>query len=235
MKTNITAKAYKADCCDEAKNRSYRRKTSHAASNTMRTSIEKPNPNRDPEDSYKRQPRIPLASQQNLERPRLVAHQAYGCEEPPKLNDWPEHPIFPSNGSHGAFVLGAVYEEPGCAFDVLASNRQLDLWRLLHVLYPLAIYVRCPDVEPVSVQNKPDRDFVWFPGLTTIVSQTRGLFPSDPPQSRKFSRFHHLSLATFNMTQLVSCDAMGSIVAIETALWHAYIPLKPTPDLASRR
>jgi len=26
---------------------------------------------------------------------------------------WPEHPIFPSNGSHGAFVLGAVYEETG--------------------------------------------------------------------------------------------------------------------------
>jgi hypothetical protein len=31
---------------------------------------------------------IPLARQQNLERPRLVAHQANGCEEPSELNDW---------------------------------------------------------------------------------------------------------------------------------------------------
>src|SRR5260370_33859251 len=111
----------------------------------MRTSIRKPKPSRDPKESYKRRTLITLASQQNLERPRLVAHQADGCEEPPKLNDWPEHPVFLSNGSHGAFVLGAVCEEPGCAFDVLASTGQLGLWRLLHVRHPFTIYVPCTD------------------------------------------------------------------------------------------
>ena len=50
----------------------------------MRTSIRKPNPNRDPKESYKLRTLIPLGSQQNLERPRLVARQADGCEEPPK-------------------------------------------------------------------------------------------------------------------------------------------------------
>ena len=41
---------------------------------------------------------------------------------PPKLNDWPEHPVFPTNGGHGAFVLGAVLEEPGCAFERLPAD-----------------------------------------------------------------------------------------------------------------
>src|SRR5713101_3471514 len=150
-------------------------KTSHAASNTMRTSIRKPNPNRHPKESYKRRTLIPLASQQNLERPRLVAHQADGCEEPSELNDWPEHPVFPSNGSHGAFVLGAICEEPGCAFDLLASNGQLDLWRLLHVLHPLAIYVRRTDVKPVTIHNEPDRNFVRLPGFASVMGQPRRL------------------------------------------------------------
>jgi uncharacterized protein (TIGR02246 family) len=33
------------------------------------------------------------------------------------LNDWPEHPVLPPNGSHGVFVLGAVGEESCCAFE----------------------------------------------------------------------------------------------------------------------
>jgi hypothetical protein len=165
----------------------------------MRTSIRRPNPNRDPKESDKRRILIPLASQQNLERPRLVAHQADGCEEPPKLNDWPEHPVFSSNGSHGAFVLGAICKEPGCAFDVLASNGQLDLWRLLHVLHPLAIYVRRTDVKPVAIQNEPNRDFVGLPGLASIMSQGRGLLARYPLQSLKCVRFPKLSFGNFNM------------------------------------
>ncbi len=80
------------------------------------------NPNRDPKESYKRRTLIPLASQQNLERPRLVAHQADGCEEPPKLNDWPEHPVLPPNGNHGAFVFATVGEESCCAFERLPAD-----------------------------------------------------------------------------------------------------------------
>src|SRR5216683_1153246 len=152
---------------------------------------------------HNRRTLIPLASQQNLERPRLVAHQADGCEEPSELNDWPEHPVFPSNGSHGAFVLGAICEEPGCAFDLLASNGQLDLWRLLHVLHPLAIYVRRTDVKPVAIQNEPDRNFVRLPGFASVIGQPRRLLSGYLPQSRKFGRFHKLSLATFNMNRQV--------------------------------
>jgi hypothetical protein len=98
------------------------RKTSHAANNTMRTSIRKPNPNRDPKESYKRRTLIPLASQQNLERSCVVAHQADGCEEPPKLNDGPEHPVLPPNGSHGAFVFATVGEESCCTIECLPAD-----------------------------------------------------------------------------------------------------------------
>jgi hypothetical protein len=101
-----------------------------------------------------------------------------GDEEPPKLNDWPEHPVFPTNGSHGAFVVGAVCEEPGCAFDVLVSNGQLDLWRLLHVLHPLAIYVRCTDVKPVAIQNEPDRNFVRLAGFASVMVSLVVCFPA---------------------------------------------------------
>jgi hypothetical protein len=121
---------------------------------------------------------ILLASQQNLERPRLVAHQADGCEEPPKLNDWPEHPVFPSNGSHGASVLGAVCEETGCAFDVLATDGQPDLRRLLDVAHPLAVYVRGADVELIVIQNEPNRDFVGLPGLASMMSRVVVCLPS---------------------------------------------------------
>jgi hypothetical protein len=62
------------------------------------------------------------------------------------------------------------------------------------VLHPLPLHRRCPDVEPISVRNKPDRDFVWFPGLTTVVSQPRSLFPGNAPQSVQYVGFHKPSL-----------------------------------------
>ncbi len=56
-----------------------------------------------------------------------------------------------------------------------ASNGQLDLWRLLHVLHPLAIYVRRADVKPVAIQNQPDRNFVRLPGFASIMGHPRRL------------------------------------------------------------
>src|SRR5216683_4632795 len=87
------------------------------------------------------------------------------------------------------------------AFDVLASNGQLDMWRLLHVLHPLAIYVRCTSVKPVAIQNEPDRNFVRLPGFASVMGQPRRLLCGHLPQSRKFGRFHKLLLATFNMNR----------------------------------
>src|ERR1700746_1175777 len=91
-------------------------------------------------------------------------------------------------------MLRSVGEESGCTLEVLVADRQLDLWCLLHVLHPLALYVCSTDVEPVAIQNKPDRDFVWVPGLTTVVSQLRSLFPSHAPQSIQYVGFHKPSL-----------------------------------------
>jgi hypothetical protein len=71
----------------------------------------------------------------------------------------------------------------------------------LHVLHPLAIYVRCTDVKPVAIQNEPDRNFVRLPGFASVMGQPRRLLSGYLPQSRKFGRFHKLSLATFNMNQ----------------------------------
>jgi hypothetical protein len=144
---------------------------------------------------------IPLACQRDLERARIVAHQTHSAEDAPKLNDWSKHPIFPPNGSHSAFMLRSVSEEPGCSFEILSADRQLYLRRLLHIPHPLAIHVRCADVEPVAVKDEPDRDVVGLLGLASILTQSRGLLSRYPPQSRKFGRFHKLSLATFNMNQ----------------------------------
>ena len=45
-----------------------------------------------------------------------------------------------------------------------------------------------------SVQNKPDRDFVWLPGLASVMGQPSSVLSGYPPQSCKFSRFHkHLA------------------------------------------
>ena len=89
-------------------------------------------------------------------------------------------------------MLGAVDEEPCCAFEFLASNGQLDLRRLLNVSHPLAVHVRGADVEPVTVQNKPDRDFVRLPSLASIMGQGCGLLASYSFESRKCARFHKL-------------------------------------------
>ena len=163
----MRAKAYRAECCHEARACTPAaptpRKTSHAASNTMRTSIRKPNPHRDPKESYKRRTLIPLACQSDLERARVVAHQTHCAEYAPKLNDWSKHPIFPPNGSHCAFMLRSVSEESGCTLEVLAADRQPDVRRFLNVAHPVAVHVRCADVEPVAVKNEPDRDLVGLP------------------------------------------------------------------------
>jgi hypothetical protein len=98
-------------------------------------------------------------------------------------------------------VLGVICEEPNYPFDVLASNGQLDLRRLLHVLHPLAIYVRRTDVKPVAIQNEPDRNFVRLPGFAPVMGQPRRMLSGYLPQSRKFGRFHKLSLAIFHMNQ----------------------------------
>jgi hypothetical protein len=58
-----------------------------------------------------------------------------------------------------------------------------------------------PSSLPVAVKDEPDRDVVGLLGLASILSQSRGLLSRYPPQSRKFGRFHKLSLATFNMNQ----------------------------------
>ena len=40
-----------------------------------------------------------------------------------------------------------------------------------------------------------------FPCLSSEMGEARGLFSGYPSESRKFGRFHKLSLATFNMNQ----------------------------------
>ena len=98
-------------------------------------------------------------------------------------------------------MLRSVCEESGCTIEVLAADKQPDLRRFLNVAHPMAVHVPCADVEPVAVKNEPDRDLVGLPGLASIMSQSRGLLFRYPPQSRKFGRFHKLSLAIFNMNQ----------------------------------
>jgi len=49
------------------------------------------------------------------------------------------------------------------------ADRQPDLRRLLHVAHPLAVHVRCADVELVAIQNEPDRDFVGLARLASIM------------------------------------------------------------------
>jgi hypothetical protein len=72
---------------------------------------------------------------------------------------------------------------------------------LLDVADPLALHVGGADVEPVVVQNEPDRNFVRLPGLAPVMGQPRGLLPGYPPQSRKFGRFHQLSSGNFITNQ----------------------------------
>src|SRR5215467_15487905 len=44
--------------------------------------------------------------------------------------------------------------------------------------------------ELVPVENEPNRNFVWFPGLASIMGHPRRLLSGYPPQSPKFGRFH---------------------------------------------
>ena len=77
-------------------------------------------------------------------------------------------------------MLRSVSEESGCTLEVLAADRQPDLRRFLNVAYPLAVHVRCADVELVAVKNEPDRDLVGLPGLASTMSQSRGLLSRYP-------------------------------------------------------
>ena len=67
----------------------------------------------------------------------------------------------------------------------LASHEQLDLRCLLNIAHPLTIDTRGADEELVPVENEPNRNFVWFPGLAPIMGQPRRLLSGYPPQSRK--------------------------------------------------
>ena len=68
---------------------------------------------------------------------------------------------------------------------------------------PIAIYVRRTDVKPVAIQNEPDCNFMRLPGFASVMGQPRRLLSGYLPQSRKFGRFHKLSLAIFNMNRRV--------------------------------
>jgi len=48
-------------------------------------------------------------------------------------------------------MLGVVAQEPGCTCEVLPTDGQLDLRRLLDVFDPVAVHVRCPDVNLIAV------------------------------------------------------------------------------------
>jgi hypothetical protein len=68
-------------------------------------------------------------------------------------------------------VLGAVCEKTGIAVERLITDGRPDLRRLLHVAHPLAVHVRCANVEMIVIQNEPDRDFVGLPRLASAVDQ----------------------------------------------------------------
>ena len=123
-----------------------------------------------------------LVCQRHLERSRIVAHQSHYGENTPQRNDWPKHPVLQPNGSHGAFVLGAVGEETTIALEGLTTDGQPDLRRLLDVAHPLAIHVCGADVELVSIQNEPDRNLVGLARLATVLGQRLGLFSCYPLQ-----------------------------------------------------
>src|ERR1700693_4855690 len=116
-----------------------------------------------------------LWSHGRLERPGIVPHQS-GCgENPPQRNEGSKYPVLPSNSCHSAFVLGAVGEKTSIAIERLTTDEQPDLRRLLDVAHPLAVHVRGADVELIVIQYEPNRDFVGLPGLSSIMSQGRGL------------------------------------------------------------
>ena len=70
-------------------------------------------------------------------------------------------------------MLAAVGEQASRATKRMPADGQLDLRRLLHILYPLAIDVSGADVELVAIQSEPDRDLASIhslaPGVGRIV------------------------------------------------------------------
>src|SRR5207244_702405 len=132
---------------------------------------------------------------------RYCPHQSDCGENTPYPDDRSKHPVLPPNCCYSAFALGSVGEKTSLALEVLASNGQPDLRRLLHVAHPLAVHVCGADIELVVIQNKPDRDLVRIPGLAPIMGQGRGLLARYPREPRKRLRFHKLLLGYFNLNQ----------------------------------
>ena len=70
----------------------------------------------------------------------------------------------------------------------------------------MALHICCTDVKPIACQNEPDRDLMGFPCVSSEMSEPRRVLSGCLSQSRKFGRFHKLSLATFNMNQQLSLN-----------------------------
>ena len=107
-----------------------------------------------------------------------MAHKTNAAEKTSKLDDGTEHPVLPTNGSHGAFVQATVAKEPGRPSKNLTANGELDLRRLLHIAHPLAVHVCSADEELIAIDRKPDCDFVGFARLATDMGQQQRLFPA---------------------------------------------------------
>ena len=106
-----------------------------------------------------------------------MAHKTNAAEKTSKLDDGTEHPVLPTNGSHGAFVQATVAKEPGRPSKNLTANGELDLRRLLHIAHPLAVHVCSADEELIVIDGKPDCDFVGFARFATVVRQHQRLSP----------------------------------------------------------
>jgi len=62
-------------------------------------------------------------------------------------------------------MIATIGEETSIAIELLTTDRQPNLRRILDVAHPLAVHVRGADVELIVNQNEPNRDFVGLPGL----------------------------------------------------------------------
>jgi len=56
---------------------------------------------------------------------------------------------------------------------------------LRRIAHPLTVDIRGADEELIPVENEPNRNFVRFPGLASIMGHPRRLLSGYPPQSRK--------------------------------------------------
>ena len=87
-------------------------------------------------------------------------------------------------------MLDALVQEPTYTPKVLIADSHLDRRRLLYVPHPLPLCICSPDVQPVAIEDKPDRDLIGFACFPAVVGESRRLFPGHPPQSCQFGGFH---------------------------------------------